>query len=164
MPCDDWIAYWTYFIFNCLEPDSAEIVVDVDDSNEASSKEDLADAVVTEDDNSDEVNSDVNDNADDDSQEGICDGDNSLLKRFFIEFDTQNEKRKFNRDLSQFKYERSLRCTQYAEQICCVYFHWIGIMCLNRGLDVLHIMCSVGKNVRFSQNSFVACESKIEYY
>ncbi|XP_031633981.1 sarcalumenin [Contarinia nasturtii] len=51
------------------EPDSAEIVVDVDDSNENTSKEDLTDAVVTEDDNSEEAKSDVNDNTDDDSQE-----------------------------------------------------------------------------------------------
>ncbi|XP_055300874.1 sarcalumenin isoform X3 [Sitodiplosis mosellana] len=46
------------------EPDSAGIVVDVDDSRE---EEDAADAVVTEDDdNSEEPNSDVNDNNDDD--------------------------------------------------------------------------------------------------
>lgn len=60
------------FDFICTEPDSAEIVVDVDDSKENTSKEeDLTDAVVTEDDNSEEAKSDVNDNADDDSQEGI---------------------------------------------------------------------------------------------
>lgn len=59
---------------NCLEPDSAEIVVDVDDSGE---EEDATDAVVTEDDNSEEAKSDVNDDTDDnddddnDSKEGI---------------------------------------------------------------------------------------------
>lgn len=62
-----------FFFINCLEPDSAEIVVDVDDSKEDTSKED--DAVVTEDDNSTESKIGVDDdNDDDDSQEGIeCD-------------------------------------------------------------------------------------------
>lgn len=46
------------------------MAVDVDDSNEKTSGEDLADAVVTEDDNSEEVKGDLNDNTDDDSQEG----------------------------------------------------------------------------------------------
>lgn len=59
---------------NCLEPDSAEIAVDVDDSKE---EDDATDAVVTEDDNSEEAKSDANDDTDDnddddnDSKEGI---------------------------------------------------------------------------------------------
>lgn len=53
-----------------IEPDSAEVVVDIDDSKEKTSGEDLTDAVVTEDDNSEEVNSDLNADADDDSKEG----------------------------------------------------------------------------------------------
>lgn len=59
--------------FNDLlsEPDSAEVIVDVDDSKETASGEDPTDAVVTEDDNSEEVKSDLDDNANDDSQEGI---------------------------------------------------------------------------------------------
>lgn len=61
---------WRIIFINCLEPDSAEIVVDVDDSKEDTSKED--DAVVTEDDNSTESKIGVDDdNDDDDSQEGI---------------------------------------------------------------------------------------------
>lgn len=64
-------VHWTFEHSNIrLEPDSAEVAVDVDDSNEKTSGEDLADAVVTEDDNSEEVKGDLNDNTDDDSQEG----------------------------------------------------------------------------------------------
>lgn len=55
------------------EPDSAEVVVDIDDSKEKGSGEDLTDAVVTEDDNSEEVKSDLNENTDDDSKEGTAD-------------------------------------------------------------------------------------------
>lgn len=52
-------------LFEILEPDSAEVVVEVDDSNE----KDVADV---DDDDSDEAKSDdINDNADDDSTEGI---------------------------------------------------------------------------------------------
>lgn len=48
------------------------MAVDVDDSNEKASGEDLTDAVVTEDDDdSEEAKSDLNENADDDSKEGI---------------------------------------------------------------------------------------------
>lgn len=49
------------------------VVEDLDDSQEKTSAEDLTDAVVTEDDDDDsqEEKSDVNDNADNDSQEGI---------------------------------------------------------------------------------------------
>lgn len=73
--------YWTKLNrYDCvmveLEPDSAEVVVEVDDSNEKASGEDLADVAVTDDDddNSDEAKSDLNDNDDDDdddSKEGI---------------------------------------------------------------------------------------------
>lgn len=64
--------FWSQFCIFRLEPDSAEVVVDLDDSKEKSSTEDLTDAVVTEDDDdSEEVKSDVNDSAENDSQEGI---------------------------------------------------------------------------------------------
>lgn len=70
-------------------------MVDVDDSKEVTSKEDLTDAVVTEDDNSEEAKSDVNDNTDDDSQEGISDCDNLLTydinEMSLIHFDTRSE-------------------------------------------------------------------------
>lgn len=48
-------------------------MVDIDDSKEKGSGEDLTDAVVTEDDNSEEVKSDLNENTDDDSKEGTAD-------------------------------------------------------------------------------------------
>ena len=93
---------------NCLEPDSAEIVVDVDDSRE---EEDATDAVVTEDDNSEEAKSDVNDDTDDndddddnDSKEGIepipffalyflTNSFQIQIKMFQIDFDTEHERR-----------------------------------------------------------------------
>lgn len=95
-------------LFLALEPDSGEIVIDVDDSKENTSKEeDAADAVVTEDDNSEEAKSDVNDNTDDDddSQEGIACFSLFFLfclltisfhieiKLFQIDFDTEHERR-----------------------------------------------------------------------
>lgn len=67
----------------------------MDDSKEATSKEDLNDAVVTEDDNSDEAKSDENDNTDNDSQEGISDCDYFFFIENGFDFDLRKLNRKF---------------------------------------------------------------------
>lgn len=67
--------------FGNIEPDSAEVVVEIDDSKEEEAE--VADANADDDDDdSDEANSDLN--TDDDSKEGIrpCE-----LERIFMAFD-----------------------------------------------------------------------------